>query len=216
MRKLHLMTLATVGLAASTWWLLSPGQAQPAPAARAVVAVVNVPVVFRDSESIKASRKDVEERAKHIKADAEAQQKTLIDREKSIRDKFNPESKDYGDQMRELLTERIRHRVELEERGIDLQLEQQRVTTAFYGKINKCVEDCARENGYEVVLYTEDFEFNKALSLEDLLAMIRQHRVMYSRVGADITREVIKRLDAMASAPSAPVPAPASGPVKTN
>jgi Skp family chaperone for outer membrane proteins len=215
MRKLHVMTLLAVGLAASAWWLLSPSQAQPAPAgSRAVVAVVNVPSVFRDSEAIKASRKDVEDRVKHIKADAEAQQKTLIDREKGIRDKYNPDSKDYKDQMRELLTERIRQRVTLEEQGIDLQLDQQRTTASFYGKINKCVEDVARENGYEIVLYTEDFEFNKAQSLEDLLAMIRQHRVMYNRVGADITREVLKRLDAMAAA--APAPMPASVPGKTN
>ena len=220
MQKLHVMTLVTVGLLASGWWLLSPGQAQQAPAAaRAVVAVVNVPIVFRDSDTIKASRKDVEERAKHIKADAETQQKTLIDREKSIRDKFNPDSKDYRDQMRELLTERIRQRVALEEQGIDLQLDQQRVTASYYGKINKCVEDIARENGFEIVLYTEDFEFNKALSLEDLLGMIRQHRVMYSRVGADISREVIKRLDSMGPAPAAgstPAASPAPAPAKPN
>ena len=212
MRHSHVLAVLMVCLIATGCWLLSPGQAQPAPAAgRSAIGVLNVPQIFRDSREFKAMTAQFEQRATQLKSNADAQEKALADRAEDIRRRFQPDTKDYQDRMRELLTERIRYRVTLEVESKDMLLEHQRLTEAFYSKLCRVVDDIAREQGFDVVLYREEFQTRSAQGSEELLAMIRQRKILYCSTRADITDTVLKRLDAMVDAPAAapaPVPAP--------
>jgi len=202
MPRSQILTLLGVGLVATGYWLLSPGQAQPAtPPAHSLTGVVNVPELFRDSQEMKTLDAEGRKRAENLKTNADKQTAALAAQEKDIREKFEPTTKAFKDRMRDLLTERIRFRVTMEEQRNDMLIEQQSRSEAFYAKIGKVVETLARDDGLDVVLFMSEPNLKSARNSEELLAMIGDRKVVYHSARADITAKVLERLDADFAAP---------------
>lgn len=197
MNRSNLLMLLIIAAAAAGFWMLSPTHAQHAAgSARNSVAIVNVPLVFRSCKETTAMNRDLEAKTRQVQANMDAQAGRLKKMEEDIRQNFAPDSKDFNDKMRELLAERIRMRVTVEEQQRDIIIEQQMRAEAFYAKINRHVQAIALADGFDIVLFHEDFAPKDAQGPEQLLDMIRQHKVIYNSPRADITKPVIDRLDA--------------------
>lgn len=196
----RLAYLIVVGLLATGYWLLTPGSADPAaspaPAGgRNIVAVVSVPQVFRDSKEIRSVYDEFKKRADALKTEVDNRSKLLGEREEDVRKKFAEDSKDFKDRMREIVSERINLRVSMEEKRQDLVSQHQARTADFYGRMSKVIETLARGDGFDVVLYKEEMTIKDAKSPDELLAMMRERKILYNTARADITATVIEKLD---------------------
>ncbi|MDD4888639.1 MAG: OmpH family outer membrane protein [Phycisphaerae bacterium] len=202
----RILALLALGMLAASVWLLTPGVAQPpaptvtaapvVPAGRSAVAVVNVPQVFRDSKELKVLNASFKSQAEELKKNIDNRTKVLTDREAEIKKTLDADSKDYKERMKDLQTEWVKIRVETEEKQKDMVAEHQRLTEQFYSKMSTVISKIAQPDGYDVVLYKEDYAVKDARSPEELLDMIRQRKVLYDSARADITKQVVDKLDA--------------------
>jgi Skp family chaperone for outer membrane proteins len=189
--------LAVLGAVLAGIWLTMPGVAQqPAPASRSPVAVVNIPQVFRHSREIQSLNESFKARADQMSKDIESQSRIIVDRENEIKVRFSSDGRDYKDRMQTVLSERIGLRISTEEKQAEMLRVHQRRTEEFYAKVMGVVQSLAQSEGYDLILYREDYEVKNARDPEELLEMIRQRKVLYESARADITKRVLDKLDA--------------------
>jgi Skp family chaperone for outer membrane proteins len=196
MNRSNLYTLLLVSAVAAGFWLLQPTHADPAPAAgRNNIAVVNIPLIFRSSKETIAMNKELEERTRQIEANTRSQADKLKKMDEDIRALVDKNGPDFKDKMRALTVERIRMDVTLREEQWDLMTSQQLRAEKFYGRIIETIQSIAVADGYDVVLFDEDVDVSEAKSPEQLLAKVRQRKVLYNSARSDITKKVLDRLD---------------------
>jgi Skp family chaperone for outer membrane proteins len=87
------------------------------------------------------------------------------------------------------------------EHGVWMQWQQQKRTREarlrtldLYRKIAKAIEDAAKVNGYDLVLYTDDVDM-ELIKPDEVSALISSRRVLYSAADLDITESIITQMN---------------------
>lgn len=104
-------------------------------------------------------------------------------------------SSDYLAQFKEILQKRASFQAQQEFHKQQIGLKDQRWTEQLYGAILKHTGQVAKQKGLDIV-FEEDTPELPTSSAEELMMLVRTHKVLYSDGCLDITEEVIAQLDA--------------------
>lgn len=210
----------TVKLAAVAMLFAALALPSAANAQTAKMGSVNVQKVFSDIKETK----DLENTLKAKGADLTKQQNDAqqdITAKKASRDQFKPGTDTYDRANQELSRSATQYQVTLQIAQQELVREQKMQTKMIYDKIVAAVSDVAKEKGYTLIIAQvtppepSDDQFDR-LTAEQLINLLRQQNLLYVDPSADLTADVVTRLDAKyaspkgASAAPAPAPAPAT------
>ena len=188
-----------------------------ASAQAATVGSVNVQKVFSDIKQTK----DLENTLKAKGAELTTQQNSAqqdITAKKASRDQFKPGTDTYDRANAELSRSATQYQVTLQIAQQELVREQKMQTKMIYDKIVAAVGELAKEKGYTMITAQvtppepSDDQFDR-LTAEQLINLLRQQNLLYVDPAADLTAEVVTRLDAKYASPQGTAaPAPAAAP----
>jgi Skp family chaperone for outer membrane proteins len=157
------------------------------------IGVVSILKIFRDSKRSDAHRNEfnaeqnkIREALKILSTEIEAQEAGLR--------ALKPESSDYLAQRKELIDNQARLEAEqkfYKEQGI---LKQYKWSKELYQDILRITSELAEQKGLDLVLRKDEIDL-LALSVNEISETVRTHKVLYSGGCADISDEVVARLD---------------------
>jgi Skp family chaperone for outer membrane proteins len=181
------LIITTTGLV--NLWAQQGTRAQPVSA-----AVVDVEAVFQsldEQAEIEASINDQITQIQQWRQGMENELKAI----QGEMDILSPDSPEF-DQLQEQANQKL---VELQ---VKLQYEQRRVEAekaiqleGLYRKILDMVEQIAKEQGYDLVLFKDRTPRIRNANQQQLAALIQVRKLLYSRDGLDITDQVTQRLN---------------------
>jgi len=158
------------------------------------IGVISIRRVFEDS------KKNIEYRVK-----ADAQQNEIINELKKLDaeikagqaglETLKPDSSDYMEQAREVFEKEGKLQAKKKFYEQQLSLKDQRWTEKLYQDILRITTEVAKEKGLDMVLENNEPQF-PAPTANELMMLIRTHKVLYSGGCLDISEEVTKKLDA--------------------
>ena len=158
------------------------------------VAVVSIQKVF---EGCKRSEK-YRQQSMAERASAEAELEKLskeIELGNAGLKTLKPASPEYMAQAKEILMKRASLQAQQEFFKRQLELQDQRWTEQLYKDILAVTKKVASKQGLDLVLEKSEPDL-PAGSINDLVMMMRSHKVIYSGGSLDISDEVIAKLDA--------------------
>jgi Skp family chaperone for outer membrane proteins len=118
-----------------------------------------------------------------------------IDNEKSGLRSLRTGSSDYMARVKEILEKQANLEAQREFRKQQIEIQDQRWTEALYSDILRTIGEVAKQKELDMVFDRDEPEFPSS-SANELMLTIRTHKTVYSGGCADITNEVIGRLDA--------------------
>jgi outer membrane protein len=170
---MHTVRSALVALAAAGALLASV----PA-AAQSKVAAIRTPVILRDAPQIKAADSKLKAEFEKREKDLEAEGKKLGDDIKKFqREADTMSAQQRADQEKSLNTRKIDFDLKQRQFAEQAQARNQELRREVLEKVNKAIEEVAKEKGFDVVLQDP----------------------AYAAPGIDITEDVLKRLGAAES-----------------
>lgn len=181
------------------------------------IGSANVQKIFSDIKETK----DLETKLKAKGDDLNRKTAELQQKVKALQDsrnQFKPGTDTYDRANQELKRAAQQGQFDLQVTQQDLVGEQKLQTKMIYDKIVAAVSELAKEKGYAVVLAQvippepSDDQFDR-LTSEQLINLLRQQNILFVDPSADLTAEVITRLDAKYTTPASngatAAPAPA-------
>lgn len=160
------------------------------------IGVVSVRNVFNGSQQQAKYRNAVMNKQGQLQAQLESRAKDLEDAEAELKT-YIPGTEDYLTQLQLVLKKRGELDSEQEFLKQKRNLEDKEWMEKLYQATLKIIRDVAQEKGLDLVLEKTEPQF--PISSEELMATFSTHKVLYSGNCADLTNEVIKRLDALES-----------------
>jgi len=196
MKRDRLMVVAAgVAFAAAVLWMSGPqttAQSSTGPDATKT-AVVNVSKVFTEYERSKQANDQLRKHQEQI----EAKLKDMRDRIEALQAElanFNPESKDYFERQEKLLNLTVEFDVYKKVRVEETAREMRQMTEEIYAEILATIEELAKEQGYDLVLFQEDIEI-KSEKLAEVRDKIMQRKVLYASSQINLTDTVLNQLN---------------------
>ncbi len=187
------LAMGLVVMVFAGWQMHILGAAEkPMPAPTRVV-VVDTEKVFKEYQR----RKEIDDRLTRQQQDLQAQRKQKVDRIEALKaelENFHPDSKDYYQRQKELLKLSIDLDSFTKMSAEDIKREFRVQTEDIYMEILKVVDQVARENGYDLVLYKDSTDI-RGDTIQELLEKIRGCKVLYSTKQIDITDPVLDALN---------------------
>jgi len=157
------------------------------------IGVVSIRRVFQECKTNAKYRQEAT--AEQDKVIAELQKLSKeIEAEKAGLKTLKTGSSDYMEQVRVLLEKQAKLEAEQEFYKQHLALKDQRWTEQLYQEILEVTGEIARQKGLDMVFERNEPEL-PAPSTNELMLMIRTHKLLYSEGCVDITDEVTSRLD---------------------
>jgi Skp family chaperone for outer membrane proteins len=173
-------------------------QTKAGQSANSKIGVVNVRKVFRSCKRNAKYREQAIAEQSKIKAEEEKLSKEVEAQEAGLK-ALKPGSTDYMTQYKELLQKRAGLEAQVRFNGQQRIVKDQRWTEQLYQEILKMAGELAQQKGLELVLDVDEPEFPVA-SADELMMTLSTNKVLYSGGCADLTDEIVTRLDAQESA----------------
>ena len=167
------------------------GQTRLTPTGR--VAVVDVGKIFNEYQKMKDATEELRRLEERLRLENE-QRKQRADALEATVNAMDRDDPAYVKKMQEVLEARIAHKTWFEFQQANSTREIALATDRIYRDILRGVEQVARESGYDVVLYRE--EYVPLANPEELQAQMRSRKVVYASDAVDITQVVLDRLNA--------------------
>lgn len=203
-RGLWLSSLLAAGLLAV---LLAPQRTTATSGFAGRVGSVNIGLAFLEYQR----KKDLDEEMRSIESSINLEMNTRrsrIDSFQTVLDAMNPEDPTFLSKSGELLKMQIEFRNWFDLKQADMSRKIGIWTARIYGEINVAIAEVAQRDGYDVVLYHDEFNPG-AFDPEQLQDQIARRRVLYVSPGSDLTRTVIEALNnKYRNAPRAPMLGP--------
>ncbi len=197
MRKMSLTMLGIViGLAAG-WVFLKNSSAQsqaPVAASPARVAVCDIQQVFANYARAKDLLAQLNDKRQALTAEDEQRGKAIDALGVELAG-LKPGSKEYEARLAEADRLRLDRTVNAQFKEVTLLREHRRLTLEMYGEVTKVVAAVAGERGLTLVL-CRDADLVDTDETAELVAQIRNRKVLYSDPSLDITADVLARLNA--------------------
>ncbi len=178
--------------------------AAPAGAQGTKVAVVDTAKVFnqmRETRDLKvkldADRKTIEQ--------TDRQKGEEVRAKKDARDQLKPDSPQFQARNEEYLKAAIEYKAWQEMTKMEMDRAQKTQIRSLYGKIQEAVNAVAKDRGLDLVLVQTTIDFPPSvdqITVEQLNRLISQQNVLYVSPSADISTDVIAKLDATYPAPA--------------
>lgn len=171
-----------------------------ASAQAAKVGSANVQKIFSDIKETKDLDNKLNAKGADLKKmqnDAQAE----LTAKKQSRDQFKPGTDTYDRANQELNRAVTQRQIEIQVAQNELVREQKLQTKLIYDKIVAAVSEVAKEKGYSVVVSQvippepSDDQFDR-LTADQLINLLRQQNLLYVDPSADLTSEVVARMDA--------------------
>jgi len=158
------------------------------------IGIVCIRRVFQDCKrNAKYKEQAIGEQEKVV---AELEQLSKeIDAEKTGLKTLRTGSGDYMARVKVILEKQANLEAQREFRKQQIELQDQRWTETLYGDILHITSETAKQKGLDMVFDKDEPEL-PAPTANELMLTIRTHKLVYSGGCADITDEVIERLDA--------------------
>jgi Skp family chaperone for outer membrane proteins len=164
------------------------------------IGAANVQQIFSDIKETKELETKLKAKGEELNRSG-GELQTKVNALKAQRDLFAAGSTEYARANTELGRTVVQATAETQYAQQELIREQKRQTKMIYDKIVSAVAALASEKKYDIVLAqivppqpSED-QFDR-LTAEQLINLLRQQNILYIAPGADITAEVIARMDA--------------------
>lgn len=165
----------------------------PAPGAANRVACVNVVQIFNQYQR----QKDLTEEMKQVESRLNRERderRRKIDALQATIDAMSPNDPAAVDKTRELLKMQIEFKNWFDLKQAEMTREIAIWSARIYDEIVKVTEAVARQDGYQVVLYLDQFQ--PVLNNPDAIReQIRSRKVLYCDPSAEITQMVLERLN---------------------
>ena len=158
------------------------------------VGVVSVRRIFAECKRNVTYRQQALAEQEGLIAELDKLEKELEASQAGLRT-FKLGSAEYMSLMQEILQKQASLQAQREFAKQRLALEDQRWTEQLYNDILAMTSDVAVAKGLEMVFESDDIEL-PAASANDLMLVIRTHKLLYSGGCLDITAEVMARVDA--------------------
>ncbi len=174
---------------------IATGLAMAAPAeANSKVAVVDLVQAIQDHPSTKKIEDKLRRAQQEAKA-ADDRAKATIEKLKEELDKIEEGNPSRLDKEKRLLQQQNNRKFNAEWAGVAAMREYVRDLEQIYAAVRSVVSQIAREKGYNLVLLKTDPNQNlNSSSPEDFALKTRLRVVVYADPAADITQDVINRL----------------------
>lgn len=158
------------------------------------VGVVDVEKVFQQCKRNAGYREQAQAEQEKIIAELEKASRE-IEAEKAGLKALKPESDDYLEMMKQTFQKQASLQAQQEFYKQQMALKDQRWTEQLYVDILSIVEEVAGQKGLDMVLTKEQVQL-PAPSINELMMVVRTHKLLYSGGCIDITGEVTAKLDA--------------------
>jgi Skp family chaperone for outer membrane proteins len=196
MRKLPLTVwVIVIGLAAGLVFLSSSlaERAAPAAAPPARVAVCDIQEIFANYARARDLLAQLNDKRQALAAEDEQRGKAIDALGVELAG-LKPGSKEYEARLAEADRLRVDRTVSAQFKEAALRREHRRLTLEMYEEIAKVIAAVAGERGFNLVLYRDADPVDTDETLE-LLAQIRNRKVLYNDANLDITADVLARLN---------------------
>jgi len=158
------------------------------------IGVVRMRTVFQDckkniehQKQLNAEQNRIIAELEKLSKEAEALKADLMTRK--------PGSSDHSNLMQQVMDKQAQFGARKEFHQQQMAYKDQQWTEQLYKDILEVVKQVAKANGLDIVLAKEEPDFPTTSQTELMLA-IRTHKLLYSADGFDITKEVVKLLNA--------------------
>ena len=172
--------------------------AAPGPA---VIATVNIELLFEKLEERAAADTRLTEMAKGLDDEAAEKRKTIEEFREEM-DMFPPGSEAHREAQAQwtLKSYELQAFLDFAVRKIDV--EKSKTLRSIYDKMNTTMAAMALENGYDIVFVDDSIvELPQAATESEMMRQISARRMLYSSPQIDITNDVIVRMNNEFSAP---------------
>ena len=168
------------------------------------VGSINIGAIFREYQLKKDLDEEMKQYEDKMQLEMDSRRKR-IDQMQATVDAMNPNDPTYSDQTRAVLKAQVEFKNWIDMAQADMTRELALWTTRIYGEILQMTEEVARRDGYDIVLYHDQFQPG-SLDPQAIQNQIAQRRVIYVSPQADVTTTVLDALNARyrAQPPSGP------------
>ncbi|MHC4258875.1 MAG: OmpH/Skp family outer membrane protein [Planctomycetota bacterium] len=161
------------------------------------IGVISIRKIFQDCQRRK--KHDEELRAEEQNVNVKLNElKRKIDAARAGLEAIKPDSGDYLELERDVRQKEQNYQAELQYYEKVLSLNDRQWTKQFYEDILRVSGAVAKQKGFDLVFECSEPDFSTVSAME-LLTTIQTHKLLYSAGCADITEEVMVRLDKEAS-----------------
>lgn len=155
--------------------------------------VVSIKNVFEKSKRNEKYRQQTQAEFKRLQAELDKMRADIEAGEAGLKT-LKPESEEYMQQARELLTKRATAKAQKEFYESQLELTDQRWTEQLYQMVINATEEIAKEKGLDIVFAKEEPDFPLPSSNE-LMLTVRTNTVVYAGGCVDISADVMAKVD---------------------
>jgi len=158
------------------------------------VGSVDIGMVFQEYQR----KKDLDEEMKQAEDTVQLEIQTrqqAIDSFQNVLDSMSPDDPTYVDKQRQMLKMQIEFKNWFDLKQADMTREVGLWTTRIYREINEKVEEIAKRDGYEIVLYHDEFR-PRGLDPKVIQEQIANRRVLYVSPNVDLSGPVLEVLNA--------------------
>ncbi len=193
MRQMMVMMSAAAVVLAAGFAVSLRGQAGPAqPVA---VAVVDVEKVFNESDERSNIEATIQGRISQLQQ-LEQEKRQEINALRGDLEIMDPTSPNYEAKRNELREALIQLRVHLEVAQREIEQEKALQLEAIYRKIIHVVENIAKAEGYDLVLFRDHMPDISNANQQQIAGLIQVRKVLYAADKLDITERVKQKLNA--------------------
>jgi len=157
------------------------------------IACVDVVQVFNEFQRQKDLTEEMRELQDRLNEENK-QRRQKIDALQAEIDKLDPDDPAYVTRMREMLAMQIDYKNWVDLKQADMSREVGVWSVRIYREILKAVEELARRDGYDLVLYRGQFE-PVSMDPEQIKEQIRSNHLLYASPSVDITQVVTDKLN---------------------
>ncbi|MBN1344390.1 MAG: OmpH family outer membrane protein [Phycisphaerae bacterium] len=159
-----------------------------------VVAVVDLFKVLNESRMYKDLKERLKDSAEKKRAEANRREETAKQAQK-IMEAFKRTAPEFREKFKTFVDSAVDYNAYVKLSQAEQILMLNKGTWEVYQAIVETVHAVAKDNGVDVVLYLDEFEPNLQ-DTQQLLAQIRQRKVLHHAKDVDLTDQVLQRFDA--------------------
>lgn len=199
-RRLIVVVSVAALIGAGTWASRLIGEPTPAgggasPGSNSTVGVVDFVRIFNESDQIRDLNELIRKQEVEVQTEAKQRQEVIENKQIELA-AFKPGTPDYQSRRKELIRLGTEANIWLKVAEQDLESQKFDWTRMIYEKAVEIVGVLSKERGYSVVLQYKAFTPDDTdQTLATIKRMIQDRGVVYADKNADVTDEVLRRLN---------------------
>ena len=164
-------------------------------AVQARVAVVNLEKVIQESDASAQNRKDNVALSEQLRSEQQRRQQEIVSLQNQI-DPLQPGSEAWMNKRDEIQQKTLELEVWTRLQEQNNQREQARQFAEIYQAVTEASSAVAESMGYDIVLQSGDLPDLMRLNVQQLQTVVQTRKVVYSSGAADLTEQVLQRVNA--------------------